>query len=95
MAFIAAEHTSPGRPAWASRSSRQVANGTKIVKDPPATHMDPAAPQFLNVLRVCDIPETLGMIAPRPLTLLNGGELATKVKTIYTAAGGSGRLTIR
>ncbi len=66
-----------------------------IVKDPPATHMDPAAPQFLNVLRVCDIPETLGMIAPRPLTLLNGGELATKVKTIYTAAGGSGRLTIR
>ena len=41
------------------------------LREPPAGHMDPAAPQFLNVLRVCDIPEVLGMLAPRPVFLEN------------------------
>jgi dienelactone hydrolase len=65
-----------------------------IVQDPPATHMEPAAPQFLNVLRVCDIPDALGMIAPRPLSIAGETEaLVSKVKTIYTAAGASNKLT--
>jgi len=40
-----------------------------ILHEPPASHMDPSAPVLLNVLRVCDIPEALGMVAPRPVTL--------------------------
>ena len=49
-----------------------------ILRAPPPTHMDPAAPQLLNVLRVCDVPHVMGMLgapavdAPR----LPGGPVA-------------------
>ena len=56
--------------------------------NPPPGHMAPEAPQFLNVLRVCDIPEVLGMIAPRPLTVYGGNdESLKKVAGLYAAAG--------
>ncbi|NLH15346.1 MAG: hypothetical protein GX455_02085, partial [Phycisphaerae bacterium] len=59
-----------------------------ILQNPPASHMDPDAPQFLNILRVCDIPDILGMIAPRPLTVYGGAEdLLKKITAIYDAAG--------
>ena len=64
-----------------------------VLRDPPPTHMHPSAPQFLNVLRVCDIPEALGLLAPRPLTLEGGpAVLLKKIKEIYAAAGASDRL---
>ncbi len=61
--------------------------------NPPSSHMDAKAPQFLNVLRVCDVPEVFGMLAPRPLTVL-GLTAATqaKVAQIYAAAGASDKL---
>lgn len=64
-----------------------------IVAEPPASHHDAAAPQLLNVLRVCDIPEAMGMIAPRPL-VLGGGDssLRDRVKAIYSAAGAEDKL---
>lgn len=66
-----------------------------IVRDPPASHMDPAAPQFLNVLRVCDVPDVLGMIAPRRLSIVGGkDELVSKARAIYTAAGAADALTL-
>jgi dienelactone hydrolase len=37
---------------------------------PPTSHMDSAAPQFLNMLRVCDVPGALGLLAPRRLTIV-------------------------
>jgi hypothetical protein len=37
---------------------------------PPASHMDNSAPPLLGVLRVLDIPQAIGMLAPRPLTLI-------------------------
>jgi hypothetical protein len=43
-----------------------------VVVDPLESHRDPAAPCFLNVLRVCDIPEVLGMLDPGALTLVRG-----------------------
>lgn len=65
-----------------------------IVSDPPASHQDPAAPQLLNVLRVCDIPEAMGMIAPRPLVLSGGdSSLRDRVKAIYSAAGAEDKLS--
>ncbi|MCX5684977.1 MAG: prolyl oligopeptidase family serine peptidase [Planctomycetota bacterium] len=55
---------------------------------PPAGHMAPEAPALLNVLRVCDIPDVLGMLAPRPLTVRGGDAAAMdKVAKIYAAAG--------
>ena len=38
-----------------------------ILVDPPISHRE--GPIFLNVLRVLDIPEALGLLAPRPLTI--------------------------
>jgi hypothetical protein len=54
--------------------------------DPPASHMD--GPTFLNVMRVLDIPEALGLLAPRPLTLLNANDPAfDRTQEIYERAG--------
>ena len=43
-----------------------------ILNNPPLGHMEADAPALLNVLRVCDIPDVLGMLAPRPLIDLRG-----------------------
>ena len=67
-----------------------------VLSQPPATLMDSPAPALLNVLRVCDIPDALGLLAPRPLTLLGSGlDLAQKVQAIYRAAGAADKLAIR
>jgi dienelactone hydrolase len=64
-----------------------------IALDPPSSHMDVKAPQFLNVLRVCDIPDAFGMLAPRLLTIRGWtGDGPAKVAQIYAAAGASDRL---
>ncbi len=64
-----------------------------IAINPPSSHMDAGAPQFLNVLRVCDIPDVFGMLAPRPLTLVGAkGEMPAQVAQIYAAAGASEQL---
>jgi len=64
-----------------------------ILSDPPAGHMAPGAPRFLNVLRVCDVPDILGMIAPRPLTIYGGAEEPLeKVAKVYAAAGDAAKL---
>lgn len=61
-----------------------------ILNKPPLSHMSGESPQFLNVLRVCDIPDVLGMLAPRALTIYgNRSELPKKVAEIYAAAGAS------
>lgn len=58
-----------------------------VAHDPPASHMDADAPQFLNVLRVLDVPEALGLLAPRPLTLSGNAAVRDRVAAIYAAAG--------
>ena len=69
--------------------------GALHLAKPPLTHMDAAAPQFLNVLRVCDIPDVLGMLAPRPLRIRGAeGKEIDKIKTIYRSAASSANLKI-
>lgn len=64
--------------------------------DPPAGHMEASAPVLLNVLRVCDIPEVLGMLAPRPLTIVGSPSMnMTRVSAAYAAAGTPGQLVHR
>jgi dienelactone hydrolase len=67
-----------------------------IAINPPSSHMDAGAPQFINVLRVCDIPDVFGMLAPRPLTLQGfSGEALKKVTQVYAAADASDKLVIK
>jgi len=52
---------------------------------PPASHRD--GPVFLNVLQVLDIPEMLGMLAPRPLTIVSKNPAFDRTAEIYKRAG--------
>jgi dienelactone hydrolase len=63
--------------------------------EPPVTHGDAAAPQFLNVLRVGDVPDLLGLLAPRPLVIDSRDQRFDKVGELYKAAGGTGQLIRR
>lgn len=77
----------------ALHDARRIAGVTAV--DPPASHMDPDAPQLLNVLRVCDIPDALGMLAPRPLTIHGQAADWEKVSRIYSAADARDKLQFK
>ena len=63
-----------------------------IVIDPPKSHKE--GPHFLNVLRVLDIPEALGLLAPTPLTIIGGNDPAfDRTAEIYRLAGAADKLT--
>jgi hypothetical protein len=62
-----------------------------VIVDPPKSHLE--GPHFLGVLRVMDIPEALGMLAPRKLTLIDAKDKAfDRVEQIYKAAGAEKQL---
>jgi dienelactone hydrolase len=62
-----------------------------IVIDPPKSHKE--GPHFLNVLRVLDIPEALGLLAPTPLTIIGGDAKAfERTAEIYRLAGAADKL---
>ena len=62
-----------------------------IVIDPPKSHKE--GPHFLNVLRVLDIPEALGLLAPTPLTIIGGLDPAfDRTAEIYKLAGAGDKL---
>jgi dienelactone hydrolase len=64
-----------------------------VVIDPPASHLPKApeekyGPPLLNVLRILDIPEALGCLAPRKLTLIGATDAAfERTAVLYRAAG--------
>ncbi len=62
-----------------------------IIVDPPTSHKD--GPIFLNVLRVLDIPEALGLLAPDvKLTLINARDKAfDRTAQLYKLAGAEDR----
>lgn len=92
--LVAAEHGSAVLAAYAAVLEPDIEG--LALSQPPASHMDASAPALLNVLRVCDIPEVLGMIAPRSLTLLGDSmDWTDKVKTIYCAAHAEDKLVQR
>jgi hypothetical protein len=66
-----------------------------VLGDPPLSHMDNAAPQLLNVLRVCDVPEVLGMLAPRPVMVYaEKGDPLDRAAAIFGAAGAKDKLVV-
>ena len=64
-----------------------------VIINPPKSHKE--GPTFLNVLRVLDIPEALGLLAPDVrLTLINARDQAfDRVEQIYRLAGAADKLT--
>lgn len=66
-----------------------------MLREPPLSHMSDDSPQLLNVLRVCDIPDVLGMLAPRPVTIQGTDrERLKKVAEAFAAASELGKLII-
>ena len=56
----------------------------------PESLMEVDAPALLNALRVCDIPDALGMVAPRKLTKIGAGNhLPKRTTEILHVAGGA------
>jgi len=89
--YVAGEGPAAVLAAYAALWEPEIAG--VIAVNPPASHMDANAPQFLNVLRVCDISDAFGMLAPRPLILKGyGGDAWSRVAQIYTSADASKRL---
>jgi pimeloyl-ACP methyl ester carboxylesterase len=72
-----------------------------VVVDPPPSHQPalPGAaygPPLLNVLRVLDIPEALGCLAPRPLVLLDAtSPVFDRTQALYRLAGAADKLERR
>jgi hypothetical protein len=67
-----------------------------VLRDPPATHMDAAAPQLLDVLRTVDVPDLLGLLAPRPLVVATDlAERFERTRRIYAAAEAEQHLHLR
>jgi cephalosporin-C deacetylase-like acetyl esterase len=65
-----------------------------ILVEPTTTHME--GPHFLNVLRVLDIPEALGLLAPRKLTIYGAkAESFQKTAALYEIAGAKDKFEIR
>jgi dienelactone hydrolase len=61
------------------------------IVDPPASHRE--GPIFLNVLRVLDVPAALGLLAPRPLTLIGAkSDSWSLTKVLYERAGAATKL---
>ncbi|MFM9965570.1 MAG: alpha/beta hydrolase family protein [Planctomycetaceae bacterium] len=59
--------------------------------DPPSTHRH--GPHFLGVMKVLDIPEALGLLAPRRVTLIDAKDAAfNRTADDYEAAGYAGRI---
>jgi cephalosporin-C deacetylase-like acetyl esterase len=62
-----------------------------VILDPPVSHR--TGPAFLGVLRVLDIPDALGMLAPRKLTLIHATDKAfDRTAEIFQRAGAVDRL---
>ncbi len=78
--------------AYAALYEPSIAGVTVV--DPPSSHQE--GPHFLGVLKVWDIPEALGALAPRPLTIVGGKKEAfDRTAELYRIAGASDKLQRR
>jgi dienelactone hydrolase len=89
--FVTGKGPSALLAAYAAVLEEQIAGAKLILL--PVTHMERDAPQFLNVLRVCDVPDLLGLIAPRRLTMIsNSSRRFETTKAAFSAAEATDRL---
>ncbi|MFO0866875.1 MAG: prolyl oligopeptidase family serine peptidase [Gemmataceae bacterium] len=57
---------------------------------PTESHMQ--GPHFLSVLRVIDVPEAAGLLAPRPLRIVSAAEVFQRTADLYKLAGAENNL---
>lgn len=75
--------------AYAALFENCIAEVTLV--DPPSTHRN--GPYFLGVMKVLDVPDALGLLAPRHVTLVNAKDVAfDRTVNAYQAAGYAGRV---
>jgi dienelactone hydrolase len=74
--------------AYAALLTPEIDQVTLIV--PPTSHKD--GPHFLGILRILDIPEALGLLAPRPLTIIGDDPAFDRTAEIYRLAGAADKL---
>jgi len=68
--------------------------GEVVAIEPPDSHRE--GPIFLNVLRVTDVPDALGLLAPRPLTIHTSRDATfERTKAIYRAANAAARIQVK
>jgi len=92
--YVAGEGPGAVLAAYAALLEPEIAGA--ILSRPPLSHMDANAPPLLNVLRVCDIPDVLGMLAPRPLTIYGvKADALEKAASIYAAAGDRAKFVVK
>lgn len=86
---VAGQGTAGILGAYAALNETSIAEVVAV--DPPASHR--TGPILLNVLKVLDIPDALGMLAPRHLTLVNAKDATfNRTTKLYEAAGYSDRV---
>jgi dienelactone hydrolase len=92
--YVAGQRAAGVLAAYAALWEPEIAG--VILSHPPRSHMETDAPQFLNVLRVCDIPDVLGMLAPRPLTVYaKSDQRWERTAAAYGAADSAAAFAIR
>ncbi|MBC7815696.1 MAG: prolyl oligopeptidase family serine peptidase, partial [Planctomycetaceae bacterium] len=75
--------------AYAALFENCIAEVTLV--DPPSTHRD--GPHFLGVMKVLDVPDALGLLAPRQVKLVNTKDTAfDRAINAYKASGYEGRI---
>ncbi len=90
--YVLGEGPAGALAAYAALWEPEIAGA--ILNRPPLSHMQADAPALLNVLRVCDIPEVLGMLAPRPVVVYAAPSPSLdKTAAIYQAAGAAGKFS--
>ena len=92
--YVAGQGSAGLVAAYAAILAPEIAGVTLV--SIPASHMEPTAPQFLNVLRVCDVPDALGLLAPRPLTIIGAPrDKFSATAAAYSAAGAKEKISFR
>ncbi len=61
-----------------------------VIIAPPTSHKQ--GPHFPGILRICDIPDALGLLAPRPLTIIGDDPAFDRTEEIYRLAGAADKL---
>jgi hypothetical protein len=89
--YLAGEASAAVLAAYAALLEPSIA-GLALCR-PPASHMDNSAPPLLGVLRALDIPQAIGLLAPRPVTLIKcPPQCGQTASELYRRAGAGDRL---
>jgi dienelactone hydrolase len=84
--YLAGEGPAAALAVYAALLEPDVA-GVALLRPTPS-HMDNSAPVLLNVLRICDIPEAVGMLAPRHVRVIGASSAWNdELAQIYRSAG--------